>query len=285
MYTPEQELIGGSTIYEEPLSSDESRVQGDYCMGRKRPRPLNMDDFSDIYQFQEIEVDKTEIKKIKEQFDFKDKTERSAMLESLIPQMINEHNWFGPDCKAVIASEYDDIKNHTDIVLLFKSGKKYLKLGLDVTTSIEPSELEKKTSFNEKDIEKNKLPQLKYFAFPEEPQTKGRVQLAGRVVVGINKEEMGDLCSVINKDLPNVSKNYLQIIFLEEIEHQLAYFIAYASKKSNLSEKEPVIKEKLKAIEKIREIIEIKKKRFKNNKIEAPSAMRESGIYKYFMSL
>jgi len=107
----------------------------------KQYRP-GIDDFTE-YNKEEREKDKKEISALKEKWETDDKHEKfmkdlSSVYEGAVFDLIDTNNFLGNDCKIVPTSEWDDIKNGVDGVMMFegKDNNEYFGgLEIDVTFS------------------------------------------------------------------------------------------------------------------------------------------------------
>lgn len=216
------------------------------------------EDFSDLYTKEEINNDLMEIKRLKNIWDSKEKTERGKYLrevadiyEGVITDQIEANNWFGENCETYITSEYDDKINGIDTVSIFTQdeSKSYLGLGIDVTFSSDKDVLEKKLESIEKCIRDGALPTLKYF---EDPDTKEHKKIdLPKVIVGSPLSSAEKLIELWGSRDPNKNKKLqehpVQSKIIMESIHQLKYFYDFAINLSN-NTKEKDLTEKYKNI-------------------------------------
>ena len=144
---PEETYLKEHTLSEEKLSSAEEKVSEEYFPEYQSEEP-KMDDFSDIYSREKIEDDKNELAEIKKKHQY-EKTERSIILETVLTKHIEQSNWIGENCYVVQTSKYDDVINHTDLIVEFEREKndEATRLAIDVTTSEDREVLDKKIKY------------------------------------------------------------------------------------------------------------------------------------------
>ena len=287
---PEEIYLKEHTLPEEELSSAEEKVSEKY-FPEHQSEELEMDDFSDIYSREKIEDDKKELAEIKKKHQY-EKTERSIILETVLTKQIEQADWLGESCYVVQTSKYDDVINHTDLMVEFEREKngEAIRLAVDVTTSEDREVLDKKIKYIEKDIDRGKLTTLKYYLFKEtEPHTKGKIEMVPRIIIGTDKEGVKELSKLVAKTFKKETRKeghrelanfYAQIEFLEEMKEQLEYFIDYTKAKKECSPEHPLVNQQEKVLNIINQILENKKR-----STSLPNRARTNGVYKFLTNL
>lgn len=224
--TPEQAFTKKYFQHEEPLNDAELEIEQTLVKKMREYKP-KFEDFEDVYSESELEQDK--IKLEEQKLQEKESHERTLILEAILGHHIEQSNWFGPDCSAAFASEYDDRFNKTDLVLEFNQGDKVIRLAVDVTTAETPKVLEKKRIKIKEDIEKGKLTNLKYFISEAESEKKGKLFGLPRVIISVNKEGVKTLSEMtLELKKSELAQAPVQLELLEEIKMQLEKQIEYS---------------------------------------------------------
>lgn len=278
--SPEKAFFEKYTLPEEPLCQRELLVYSKYVPEYKKEEP-KMDDFTDVYLEEEIRKDKEWLQKAKEKHLAK--TGRAHLLEVILAKQIKLANWFGKNCFIVQTSEYDDVINHTDLVIELKKGKKITRLAVDVTTSENKWILDKKRDYIKEEIDQGRLTTLKYFSSKINPSLRGKIEMIPRVIIGTNKEGVKEISELVagtieksptrKQSKRELTNFYAQIEFLEEAKAQLEYFIKYGEKK--YSSDNPVVYQQREALEAVSEILENKKR-----SLRLPQRARQNAVYK-----
>jgi hypothetical protein len=154
-------------------------------------------------------------------------------LATIFEAIIHEHaelsEWFGPDAFTVKTSRFDDIRNGVDSVVEFPENEAtptYLALAIDITFS---ADTEAKFEKIRKEIEEEKLAEVKYFTSEHTPPR--RLQKVPHAVIGAESrtvKELSDLWLEDNKKA--LAAHPIQFQILEEIMTQFECFAAYAEK-------------------------------------------------------
>lgn len=226
---PEKIFIARNELREKALTENEEFVHNRLTKEVLEISP-SMDDFSDVYNEDQIKKDKLELSRVLENFGAK--TKRAELAESILGTQIEEADWFGPECDVTYCSKFDDTLNHTDMILAFPGNKeKPIFLGIDVTTTDKKNEIEGKESRIFREIERegmNKLGRIKYYDSVEYPEFKGTIFFVPRVIIKFSKQEVERLSSLMRDVLlrkegsnKKLSEDEIQLKILEETKAQL----------------------------------------------------------------
>jgi hypothetical protein len=148
----------------------------------------------------------------------------SEILQAMIVDRMN-HHWF-KDVKAIMTSDFDDLRVGIDAVLKHKDGG-YLGTAFDFTVSSQESVIEKKLVREwERNIKTGKIPTIKYFEDPDTHQ-KGSL-LVPKFIVGASKKDVEDLAAAYIEDNQDVLENHpFKYLILQQIEEQLQTILDY----------------------------------------------------------
>jgi hypothetical protein len=178
-----------------------------------------MENFYDCYPEKEVVGDTKEVEKLKKTEE--KITARGKLLESLLSVFSESSNWFGENCHIILLSDYDDRMAHGDIVLEMKNDKGELsQILIDITTSIDESNLKKKIGRSYNGDGSVKLSNIKYYE-SEAEETKGPLLDIPRVVMGISPETLGILCEDIKEKGRRQENNMVQLLLLDQVFAQL----------------------------------------------------------------
>jgi hypothetical protein len=206
---------------------------------------------------EERENDEKEIEKVKNNWKSLDEKEKfiksfSRIYEATILNLIQTNNLLGENSRIVLTSEWDDIKNGVDGVVIFKDKDKKESFGgleIDVTYSSSDDNLEKKIESIKQCIRSGDLPTLKYFKDPITGEHKN-ISLP-KIILGSQKSSAEGLARLWGSTQDNKNeklKNHpIQSKIIMESLNQLIYFYEFAK---NMSEntREKDMKEKYKDI-------------------------------------
>jgi hypothetical protein len=285
MINPEKAYIFKYGAKDDDLTPAEQVVY-ENCITPHRQSISPLDDFRDIYPELEIQADKKNIERIKREHS--EKTKRAEILEAVLAQQIEQSDWFGENCRVYPTTEYDDLVNHTDLVVqLEKANGQVISIGLDVTTATDEDKLREKVSWTTREIERGQLSEIKYSQAEEGESLKHeKLQLASRVIIGTDAEGVTALSEMMHDVIKRepgskarLGQYYLQIEILEEISKQLNFYINYAVKKGFL-EDHPNIAKRHEALLVIDKILQNKKR-----SIPVRSEARSNKIYKFIEGL
>lgn len=199
---------------------------------------------SEHYDQQMVDRDMQYVRDRKAQFE-KEATSESkknkkmaTVLEAIIHEQIELGDWLGPNAETVTSSQYDDVANGVDSIVVLPhegEGDAYLGLAIDVTFS---TDIRGKLNRIMEDIEKGKLTEIKYPPLQDsedahERAYKGSVKMP-RVVVGIEEhvvEKLADLW--LKKNKKELGSHAVQNVIAKEILDQLAVGEQYARSHGN----------------------------------------------------
>ncbi len=147
-----------------------------------------------VYSEEEIKKDLELVKKIKSSPEYKvERSEGVIVFEHLAMEGIHEGLWFGDDASVIPTTEYDDLVNGVDFVVVFYDDEGEFYLGVDATTGQEKRVIDYKLGKVVDKLEHNKLFEVKYF-YNEDTGVKGRIELP-LVVIGAYWDDVIDLKS------------------------------------------------------------------------------------------
>ena len=193
--------------------------------------------FAGEYTPQAIEADERYVEETREEIEKKNSAQGrndldrreggfalSEMMQAIIVDRIN-NGWF-EDLKAVMTTDYDDLKYGVDAVVKHKQGG-YLGMAFDFTVANQENiiyeKLKKEWSFN---VSKGKIPTIKYF---EDPDTgkKGKL-LVPKFIIGGSKKDVEEIAEAyLGGDSEALTKHPLKLAMIDQIEVQLNYIISY----------------------------------------------------------
>ncbi|MEX1063954.1 MAG: hypothetical protein WD898_01625 [Candidatus Paceibacterota bacterium] len=225
---------------------------------------IDIEGFIDLYGQETVQKDKSRVEELEQKFEDSLKStpeiaeyqKRGELLEAILTEQIELEDWMGGDAQTITPSRYDDIVNGVDLMVEFENEGgfiKHLALSIDATTS--RHEISRKIDQIRRDIQKDHLTTIKYFA-SEETGFRGELREVPRVIVGADvntirelaglwlnlgkaKEKRTELEKDLGVDSPEVERvrgeirslrtrlgeHRVQFQILEEIKLQLEYFI------------------------------------------------------------
>lgn len=209
---------------------------------KKRP---DMYSFKDIYDEKEIIEDDVKVKKLKKKWNeennkyFKFMRDFSTVYETAVMDILDKNKFLGENNEIIPASEYDDIFNGIDGVLIIHQDNlenEYVGLNFDVTFSSTDKNIEEKIESIKQCIREGVLPTLKYF---QDPKTKEHKKISlPKIIIGSQQSSADGLVRLWGKSDENNSeklKNHpVQSKIIVEALSQLGYFYDFAK---NLAEK------------------------------------------------
>lgn len=287
-------MVETGRFLEKSLTHSQSDIRSEQCsiVINHESAPRNtLDHFSDVFSQREIDIDKKYVEKIKKNLNTKDSLlyspeeleickqskERSLALEIIVAEQIELNNWFGENSLFFRTTEYDDLVNSTDAVVVFvlEDETHRIALAIDSTSTAGIDNLRAKIDRNIAKVLNGKL-EIKYFESQIDGY-KGSIKGILPVVIGLengNTDNLINLFSIMinsneRKDDQSLSQNDrvisnqifvntrkeiirhpAQLIFLKEIESQLNMYKKIISKENN-----PNIPVKISDIESISKII------------------------------
>ncbi|MBI4160336.1 MAG: hypothetical protein HY506_00315 [Candidatus Yanofskybacteria bacterium] len=190
----------------------------------------------------------------------------AELFEMLLAQLAELQNWFGDDVFIMETAEYDDIRAGIDAVIEILKDGAFSHLGLAVDVTFSEKQVEKKLERIRDEIDYYELPEVKYF-ISQSGDFKGRLSNIPRVVVAVNRKNLGELASLwldldflrkrllqatqeqnkktseeirgrVREIQNKLAKHPLQIELLAQIELQLETFARYASSRSKSKKSE-----------------------------------------------
>ncbi len=145
-----------------------------------------------VYSEEEIKKDLELVKKIKSNPEYKvERSEGVIVFEHLAMEGIHEGLWFGDDASVIPTTEYDDLVNGVDFVVVFYDDQGEFYLGIDATTGQEKRVIDYKLDKVVDKLEHNKLFEVKYF-YNEDTGVKGKIGLP-LVVIGAHWDDVIDI--------------------------------------------------------------------------------------------
>jgi len=215
------------------------KLQGVYD---NRPKPNSFKNcmagtkFSDGYTEDQIEADKQYVEETLSNIRLNNANEGlealtnsevsfqlSEIMQAMIVDRLNE-NWF-KDCKAIMTSEYDDLKSGVDAVFKHKNGG-YLGMSFDFTVTNQAKIIHDKLARSWNNIANGRVQTIKYF---EDPDTKQKGQLlVPRFIIGASKNDVEQLAKAyLNDDYQTLDNHPFKYLMLMQIEEQLQTALDY----------------------------------------------------------
>jgi hypothetical protein len=201
---------------------------------------INPDDFS-RYDPAMISADKAYVRQMEAEFerdaqpDEREAKQMADVLEAIVLEFGEQGYWFGgegenEDVTTVKTARYDDIKNGTDIIIEYSQkgeGVSNLGLGIDITYR---KDLFSKMERICKEVESGNLTTIRYFYSPKR-NMRGEQPGVPRVIVGVSGDHAKELGRLwLERKNKQLSEHPVQVLFLEEIEAQLAASLKIAEK-------------------------------------------------------
>lgn len=225
-----------------------------------------LSDFRNVYDKNEILADLRKVATLKEEIaqelesakkknwesrQMAEVSEYNKILREIMEMAITEFgetsNWFGEEAHSGQTSEYDDMFNGVDMVLVFgDEDNTPIALTIDVTSAKDISVLDKKieTICHRALDHRSDKRSVKYYQSPVDPENRGSIE-AIPVVVGFAKETATKLIATVNELMAlenkggkkdndktrikqikkGLSEHPLQMNMLEEILCQLNYYL------------------------------------------------------------
>ncbi len=231
--SPDIHIGGGGTIQEEGYTPPQLReVYTKAEQSIRDSQPLETT-FSDIYPQPEIDKDLRYVERRERQFHESASAatilqeKYAVVMEGLFIQHGELSEWFGADAYTVAAARYDDIKNGVDLVVNLPGEKPGERMHFAVDVTFSNTSVPEKFAALEEAIRGGRLTDIKYYAC-QDTQEKGGLYIP-KVILAINRERVEELAALWkegkNRELGN---HQAQVVFLEEISAQLAYFLRLA---------------------------------------------------------
>jgi hypothetical protein len=148
----------------------------------------------------------------------------SEILQAMVVDRMNK-NWF-KDCKAIMTSEFDDLRVGIDAVIKHEKGG-YLGASFDFTVLNQDKKIYDKLDNHWKNnVIDGKIPTVKYFEDPDTKQ-KGKL-LVPKFIIGASKRDVEELASAYINDNKEVLDNHpFKYLMLLQIEEQLQTVLDY----------------------------------------------------------
>lgn len=263
MYNPDRGFEGSAIDRaDRSLRRGMGREAVDFILENEIVRRPKIDEFSDIFPQEEIEQDKRDLQSRKdgweeqlrlhlerqkvppqEQEEIREKIRvgkrKSEALEVVIARHGELYNWFGEDAGITRATEFDDVFNGVDAVLVFDLGEgseETIALAIDASMNPDVKSIQGKIKRNQdKLLNRAEQAKVKYFRSKHQ---RGILQHVIPVVVGMEGKNSEKLFSLVANVMKlerrpgSVSQTLSQLktelevhpaqkIFLEEIVLQL----------------------------------------------------------------
>lgn len=218
---------------------------------------------SDTYPEDSVKRDIAEVKRLEGIFEPSPSKIHADILEAIVCEHGELSNWFGPESQIIKTSRFDDYINKIDMVVETKGDDRgvsrfsHLALGIDVTFG--SRDLYRKFDTIRANIDNGTLGEVKYFRSDRQHVTR-YLRKVPQIVVGVAIEKVRELGLLwMNRKNKELSEHAVQVTILEEAMLQLKAFIEYAEN-SEGKEARGVVPILEKELEKIRELLEEKKK-------------------------
>ncbi|MEK7463845.1 MAG: hypothetical protein AAB610_01850 [Patescibacteria group bacterium] len=171
-------------------------------------RSLRIDplSFKGIKGFNEEKIDRDAafIARVEEKYTLKagtfDHTEEKVhaeakIVETMMPMIIRDFDWLGPDTDIIFTSLYDDVANGIDSVVQFPGEGMESNLGMEVDFASSEAEMMAKILKIGQSLEKGIVSSVEYFDSPSSGKIKG-VKMP-KIAFGATGKEMGNLAEVV----------------------------------------------------------------------------------------
>jgi hypothetical protein len=199
------------------------------------------------YDEENIQNDLDLVSEYKKNFESKKLAE---ILEVILYEHFELSDWFGSNAETIKTSEFDDIINGIDLVVELSPDEQpahQLAFGVDVTFS--ENYLEKKFNKIQKEIDLDKLAEIKYF---DSSTVHGRLRQIPRLVVGLEKEHALELAGLwYRNENKELGSHVAQFTILQQVKEQLAAYFSYAKR----NDKEQAKKAYAQALASVNDII------------------------------
>jgi hypothetical protein len=191
---------------------------------------VSADAYVKKYGKEEVEKDMNTARELRAKYESErdEQSKEAYMLAEIFEAIVltegQESGWLGDDVKIQKTTDYDDMRNHTDMIATWRSNRPDAhSLGLAVDVTFGARSLEKKFDRLQEDIDKGKLAHIKYA--PKEQST------VPRVIVGMSREVVHELVDLwMEEDFTTLAEHPIQREVLEQIYAQLQAISAYALK-------------------------------------------------------
>lgn len=168
-----------------------------------------------------------------ENLDYSEKGfQLGEILQAMVVDLMNG-KWF-KDCKAIMTTEFDDLKAGIDAVMKHKRGG-YLGMSFDFTVTNKDKKIyEKLDSEWDFNTKHGKVQTVKYFEDPD-TKDKGRL-LVPKFVVGASKKDVEELAGAyLANDQETLENHPFKYLMLLQIEEQLQTVLDYYEINDNKS--------------------------------------------------
>lgn len=148
----------------------------------------------------------------------------SEIMQAMIVDRMNKH-WF-KGCKAIMTSDYDDLKVGIDAVLKHEKGT-YLGAAFDFTVTSQDKVVYQKLSREwNRNIKEGRVPTVKYFEDPDTNE-KGRL-IVPKFIIGASKKDVEELAAAYLNGNEELLENHpFKYVLLLQIEEQLQTILDY----------------------------------------------------------
>ncbi|MBU1146009.1 hypothetical protein KKD80_00450 [Patescibacteria group bacterium] len=216
---------------------DRERVWGqtdDEKFNREIARPWKESAFSEYdfvgrsYSRAEVESDLKKVGEIKKSPAYvRERGSEAVALEYVLMEGVKVHGWFGDSVQSVQkTSEYDDVMNGTDFVVIFhnEDTDEFVYLAIDATTSADQSVLWRKGERTFEKLAAKKMTEIKYFEDPDKNMEKVEMP---RIVLSLSPERTVALQKLMTGTSNLAEDAREKFEFISSAENQLIKFINY----------------------------------------------------------
>lgn len=188
-----------------------------------------------IFNYGDVMYDFTRAKRVqKEMDDEKNPTELrmsefAEILEIIVFDGIEDHEWFGGDAQAIKTALFDDLFNGTDLIIEMnpdEGGTSYLGLGIDVTFA-GYNQMVKKLEGIRDQIKSGKLTHIKYFCSAD-LTLKGSKSKIPRLLIALNPDDLENIRDIWLDQPRQLTKHPVKLKILRQLFSQLKLFQIYA---------------------------------------------------------
>ena len=151
--------------------------------------------------------------------------EQSEIFQVMVIDLINK-GWI-PNMESIMTHDYDDLHAGIDSVMQYRK-ELYFGASFDMTINEDTEAIEKKIQKNwDHYISQGKVPYVKYFEDPENPENRGK-RVMPKFIIGGSQEDLLSLTrAYINDDNELLQNHPLKYTFIAQIESQLSKILEF----------------------------------------------------------
>lgn len=194
-------------------------------------------EFFSVYGEEAVKNDMRDVLRLKTKMTAEETPEIKKMkilsetFEGLVLVNVKENKWFGEDATFFKTSQYDDLKNKTDMYGEWfdpKEGSRVLALAIDLTFS--GMKGASKLDHIRAEIDRGELGKIRYFK-DARGDIKGTRYNVPRIVLGVGARELADLASLsMRNQTERLANHPVRDMLIREMATQLSGMERYATK-------------------------------------------------------